>query len=110
VTSVRDAARAHRWSLCREIARTDGVDVDVVFAPLGRERLGERDQRSLCSYCRRPRRPRRRGAANLRLSDSVKLISERNSSLVALTSFSQSTCLQVRDLAAEVELELAGGP
>ena len=30
--------------------------------------------------------------------------------MVALTSFSQSTCLQVRDLATEVELELAGGP
>ncbi len=33
--------------LRREIARTDGVDVDVVLAPLGRERLRERDQRAL---------------------------------------------------------------
>src|SRR6266852_5421809 len=33
--------------LRREITRTDGVDVDVVLAPLGRERLGERDQRAL---------------------------------------------------------------
>jgi hypothetical protein len=39
-----------------------------------------------------------------------KLINKRNSSAVALTSFSQSSCLQVRDLATEVELELAGGP
>jgi hypothetical protein len=29
---------------------------------------------------------------------------------MALTSFSQSSCLQVGDLATEVELELAGGP
>jgi hypothetical protein len=39
-----------------------------------------------------------------------KLVSERNSSVVALASFPQSTCLQVRNLATEVELELAGGP
>src|SRR5260221_4846609 len=33
------------------------------------------------------------------------LISERNSSVVALTSFLQSACLQVRDLTTEVKLE-----
>ena len=33
--------------LRREIAWTDGIDVDVVLAPLGREGLGERNQRAL---------------------------------------------------------------
>src|SRR6266404_6802520 len=51
--------------LGREIARTDGVDVDVVPAPLGRERLGKRDQRAFaCIVGDREAPPSGRGPPN----------------------------------------------
>src|SRR5258708_2394335 len=54
-----------------EIAGTDGVDVDVVLPPLGRERLGERDQSAFTCIVGAREAPRR-GGENRRTPRSTR--------------------------------------